>query len=212
MSRSYLGTPWRQLGGEGNAITYLPRFVLEPDAALLEAQEQLETHRRTMSLYGRRVRVPREDMWYGDRAYRFSGHTFAARPMPPLLASLAVAVEAFLPAVCVFGCVVNVYRDGRDSVSWHSDDDHGIEEVVIVSVSLGAVRRFVLRRKVKTATVASAVLPNRLSVDLEHGSALIMGAGVQETWEHALPKVKNSGLRINLTFRGYLSHTQAVSA
>ena len=51
------------------------------------------------------------------------------------------------------------------------------------------------------AAVASALLPNRAKVKLEPGSLLLMGRGVQTTYQHALPKRASAGRRINLTFR-----------
>ncbi|WP_281646541.1 alpha-ketoglutarate-dependent dioxygenase AlkB [Parendozoicomonas sp. Alg238-R29] len=91
--------------------------------------------------------------------------------------------------------LVNQYRGGRDSNGWHADNESELgEQPVIASVSLGAVRRFRLRNnKNKQQTY---------SIDLPHGSLLIMGAGVQEFWQHTLTKTaKAVEPRINLTFR-----------
>jgi alkylated DNA repair dioxygenase AlkB len=92
--------------------------------------------------------------------------------------------------------LLNLYRDGRDSVAWHSDYEgrHG-GRVVIASLTLGAVRRFMFRPK-----------PGRegatLAFDLPAGSLLLMGDGCQEHWEHHVPKTARPvGPRINLTFR-----------
>ncbi|MFM5982088.1 MAG: alpha-ketoglutarate-dependent dioxygenase AlkB, partial [Sphaerospermopsis kisseleviana] len=44
--------------------------------------------------------------------------------------------------------LLNLYRDGKDSVSWHSDDEPELgKNPIIASVSFGATRRFSLRHK-----------------------------------------------------------------
>jgi alkylated DNA repair dioxygenase AlkB len=90
--------------------------------------------------------------------------------------------------------LVNLYRDGNDSVSWHSDNEaiNG-REPTIASVSLGATRRFDLRHRETKQTVR---------VDLEGGSLLVMSGLSQICWVHQIAKTKTAvGPRINLTFR-----------
>jgi alkylated DNA repair dioxygenase AlkB len=90
---------------------------------------------------------------------------------------------------------LNLYRDGRDSVAWHADDEPelGIEPV-IASVSLGATRRFHMRHRTRADC--------RLNVELTHGSLLVMRGPTQHHWTHQVPKTaKPVGPRINLTFR-----------
>jgi alkylated DNA repair dioxygenase AlkB len=92
--------------------------------------------------------------------------------------------------------LLNLYRDGVDSMGWHSDDEPELgERPVIASVSLGATRRFRLRHKTR-ADLEPVV------VDLEHGSLLIMKGETQRFWKHQLPKSRRvSEPRLNLTFR-----------
>ncbi len=92
--------------------------------------------------------------------------------------------------------LVNLYRDGKDSVSWHSDDEPELgNNPTIASVSFGAARRFLLRHKINKdlATV---------EISLNHGSLLIMKGSIQHFWKHQVPKTaKVKTERINLTFR-----------
>jgi alkylated DNA repair dioxygenase AlkB len=193
------------------AISYVPDFLDDPDAAFVEVMEQVEFVQRTAKLYGRDVTIPRKEAWYGTRDYTFSRHTFPAQKMPPVLDSLAFRAEVALRKHgwrCNLGCMVNRYEDGSNSVAWHSDDDHGADgDVVVVSISLGATRTMKFRRKspLDVGVTASALVHNKANFDLAHGSALVMGVGVQDEWEHAIPKTKKPcGPRINLTFRGTL--------
>ena len=111
---------------------------------------------------------------------------------PPLL-ELKRCAEAH--AGQAFNSVLlNLYRDGRDSVSWHADNEPGLgRNPVIASLSLGATRRFQLKHRGSDARVA---------LDLAHGSCLIMAGATQHHWLHQLPKTARPvGPRINLTFR-----------
>ena len=92
--------------------------------------------------------------------------------------------------------LANLYRDGQDYVSWHSDDEKELgENPVIASVSLGATRRFLLKHKLNKD------LPT-VDISLDHGSLLIMKGSTQHYWKHQVPKTaKVRTERINLTFR-----------
>ncbi len=191
-----IGQPSNILPG----VTYHPGFVGEPDAAEREVMEHVTLSQRTATMGGRTFSVPRLEAWYGSHAYRFNGATFPARPLPPVLHALKVRVECYL-GVAFEGCLVNVYRDGQDSVAWHSDDEPDMGDPIVASISLGCARDFLFRAINPIAPMASALIPNRAKVCLEHGSLLVMGRGVQAAYQHALPKRANAGRRINLTFR-----------
>jgi alkylated DNA repair dioxygenase AlkB len=63
----------------------------------------------------------------------------------------------------------------------------------IASISLGAVRQFILKHK---------TAKEKLAFRLAHGSLLLMGGTSQHHWLHGLPKTEEPvGERINLTFR-----------
>ena len=111
-----------------------------------------------------------------------------------MLLDIKAVVEPL--AGCAFNSVLcNLYRDGRDSVAWHADDERELGLTpVIASVSVGATRKFQLRSHGKS--------PSRHDVDLAHGSVLIMRGESQREWVHQVPKTKTIvGPRLNLTFR-----------
>ncbi|MEO8011625.1 MAG: alpha-ketoglutarate-dependent dioxygenase AlkB, partial [Dokdonella sp.] len=93
------------------------------------------------------------------------------------------------------GVLANRYRDGQDSMGWHSDDERELgEQPLIASLSFGAVRRFRLRHK------NSGAKP--IAIELESGSLLVMAGATQQNYRHDLPKTARAvGERINLTFR-----------
>ncbi|MBP6797553.1 MAG: alpha-ketoglutarate-dependent dioxygenase AlkB [Luteimonas sp.] len=152
------------------------------------------THR--VVLFGRAVDSPRLSCWIGDRgaAYRYSGVRREPEPWPEVL--LPVRERLCRETGTAFNSVLaNLYRDGRDSMGWHSDDERELgERPTIASLSLGATRRFVLRHRRDPA--------RKRVFELPHGSLLLMRGDSQADWRHALPRTaKPVGPRINLTFR-----------
>ena len=147
----------------------------------------------TATIMGRRLPIPRLTAWHGEAGYVYSGIAMQPAPWAPPLLELKLCAEAH--AGQAFNSVLlNLYRDGSDSVSWHADNEPGLgRDPVIASISLGAVRRFQLKHRQSGARVA---------LDLGHGSCLVMAGAVQHHWLHQLPKTAQPvGPRINLTFR-----------
>lgn len=183
-------------------IVYYPRFIDYPDATLDDVMTQVTFVQRSRMLYGRRVATPRMEAWYGPQPYHFGGSELPAAELPPVLRALAVRCEHVVTDARFASCLVNLYRDGRDSVAYHSDDEPEMHDPIVASVSLGAPRVFLLQRKNPTPALASAIMPNRRSVTLEHGSLLVMHRGIQAEWVHSLPKMRGcTERRVNLTFR-----------
>ena len=162
------------------------------DALKSEVDWKLESAR----LYGRTVPMPRLVAWFGDpgTVYRYSGIEAVPRPWTPLLRTIKSRVDCASGAT--FNSVLlNRYRDERDSVSWHSDDEPDLgRNPIIASVSFGAVRTFQFRHKTDQS--------RRERIELPHGSLLLMAGATQHHWEHQIPKrSRRIGERINLTFR-----------
>jgi alkylated DNA repair dioxygenase AlkB len=148
-----------------------------------------------VTVYGRSINAPRLSAWYGDpgAVYRYSGLCLTPMPWTSTLLKIKPIVEN-LAAARFNSALLNLYRDGRDSVGWHSDAEPELgRHPVIASVSLGAERRFTLQHK-KTH--------RQISVDLEPGSVLLMSGPTQHYWRHQLPKTRRAvAARINITFR-----------
>jgi len=165
--------------------------------AALQAGIAWETHR--IRMFGRSVDSPRLSCWIGDPGtdYSYSGTRFAPHPWPAALQAVRIRLATELG--CDFNSVLaNRYRDGRDYMGWHSDDEPALgPRPVIASLSLGGRRRFLLRHR--------QARDQKLELQLGHGSLLIMRGGTQQHCQHALPRTaKPMGERINLTFRTLL--------
>ena len=146
-------------------------------------------------LFGREIPSPRLSSWIGDphASYRYSGLVRAPRPWPAALVPLRSRLASDL-GVEFDSVLANLYRDGRDAMGWHADDEPELGPApVIASVSLGATRRFALRHRTGAP---------RLALDLPNGSLLLMAGATQSNYRHALPRTARPvGERINLTFR-----------
>ena len=91
-------------------------------------------------MFGRRQQIPRLTAWFGDRLkdYTYSGITMTPNPWTDLLAEIRDRTGA-LAGTHFNSVLLNLYRDGRDGVAWHADDEPELgPEPTIGSVSLGA--------------------------------------------------------------------------
>jgi len=165
----------------------------EADRLLAALLEITPWRQETATVMGRRVAIPRLTAWHGETGYVYSGIRLEPAPWNPPLLELKRIAET-LAGQAFNSVLLNLYRDGRDSVSWHADNEPGLgPNPVIASVSLGAVRRFQLRHR-RTR--------ERVSLDLRHGSCLVMAGATQHHWLHQLPKTARPVTpRLNLTFR-----------
>lgn len=153
-------------------------------------------------MFGRELPSPRLSAWIGDAdaVYTYSRVRHQPAPWTPALAQLRERLQVELGAR--FNSVLaNRYRDGRDSMGWHADDEPELgREPLIASISLGAVRRMRFRARDRSAVAA---------IDLADGSLLLMGGRTQTLYQHAVDKTRaDTGERINLTFRWILPFGQ----
>ncbi|EAR14152.1 MULTISPECIES: alpha-ketoglutarate-dependent dioxygenase AlkB family protein [Robiginitalea] len=179
-------------------LRYQPGFLLPKEAESLfgEIKSQTPWRQDTIRLFGKTFQQPRLTALYGKngQAYTYSGILMEPLPFTPLLEDLLhrvsiAAGEKFTT------CLLNLYRDGSDSNGWHADDEPELgNNPVIASLSLGASRKFHLKhRRIKS---------QRVRMNLESGSLLLMAGTTQHHWLHQVPKTKRPvGPRINLTFR-----------
>jgi alkylated DNA repair dioxygenase AlkB len=181
---------------DGGRILYDPTFLpsAEADALFAYLRDTVPWQQE-----GRPPRMfPRLTAWYANLGvtYSYSGVTHQAVPWTPELLDIKQRAET-AAGTTWNSLLLNYYRDGQDSIGFHADDEPELgTNPVIGSISLGAVRRFVLKHP------ASG---EKLEFDLPHGSLLVMGGTSQHHWRHGIPKTRKPvGPRINLTFRQIL--------
>jgi alkylated DNA repair dioxygenase AlkB len=169
---------------------------IEADALLAALRLEIDWQQEHVLIFGERRLVPRLVAWHGDpgTAYAYSGTTHEPRAWTPTLLGIRTRVET-LTGQRFNSVLLNLYRDGRDGMGWHADDEPELgSNPAIASVSFGATRRFRLKHRRRRDTA--------VALDLAHGSVLLMAGATQHHYVHAVPKtVRQSGFRINLTFR-----------
>ena len=168
----------------------------ESDALFDSLKKNIEWKQDFIKMFGKSHPIPRLTAWYGDekKTYTYSGITMTSLPWTKELIAVKSKIEVY-SKIKFNSVLLNFYRSGSDSVSWHSDDEKELgEEPIIGSVSFGGIRRFRLRNKEDKKQIHT--------YELENGSLLLMKGKTQKYWEHEIPKTKKkvSG-RINLTFR-----------
>lgn len=151
---------------------------------------------KLVNMYDKMVATPRLTAWYADEDTYDYTSLRRSEPLSwtPELLMIKKRVEAITGTI--FNSVLlNYYRDGNDSVAWHSDNEKALgTHPVIASVSFGQVRSFDIRSKKDHS--------EKYSIRLESGALMIMKGDLQQNWEHRIAKsIKPMKARINLTFR-----------
>ena len=191
----------QQLGLAGAQVVYYPNFIKaqEAEAIYLELYTKTPWQQDDIKVFGKVYAQPRLTALYANNAlpYTYSNITMHPHLFTSTLDILRKKVEKEANAVFTT-CLLNLYRDGKDSNGWHSDDEKELgKNPTIASISLGASRVFKFRDKRAKSNIRSILL--------EPGSLLLMSGETQHNWQHQLPKTsKLVQPRINLTFRRIL--------
>lgn len=186
-------------------VIFVPNFLSkeEADALLVHLRSEAHFEQNYIQLYGRKA-VPRLEAWYGSWDYAYSkGVVLKAGPIPDYLQQIIHKIGS--AGFGEFNAVlINRYRDGKDYISPHSDDDYGDPEPTIPSLTLAAERPFRLAKIVSGSKLDKSTTVEYLP---GHGDLLVMRGRTNSEWQHWVPKtVKRVGERINLTFR--MKHVQ----
>ncbi|MBK9655518.1 MAG: alpha-ketoglutarate-dependent dioxygenase AlkB [Rhodanobacteraceae bacterium] len=180
-------------------VRYQPDWLPEAaaDVLLRALIDEIRWTQHHVRIFGRELPSPRLSAWIGDpgASYTYSRVRHEPLPWTPTLAVLRARLRAE-SGIDFNSVLANRYRDGRDSMGWHADDEPELgAEPVIASVSLGATRQMRFRRRRGDGSAPVAVA-------LEHGSLLWMAGRTQQFYQHAIHKTRTEvGERINLTFR-----------
>lgn len=179
------------------SIEYFPNFFNEEKSDLLfeKLKSEIPWQQDDIKVYGKIYAQPRLTALYGNEGKQYSYSSVIMQPHSwnALLTSVKEKVEA----VCdenFTTVLLNLYRNGKDSNGWHADNEKELgKNPVIASVSFGVSRPFYLKHN---------TLNEKLKIELEHGSLLVMKGETQHYWKHQIAKTaKEIGPRINLTFR-----------
>ena len=182
----------------GGEVFYYPDFLSAQESHSFFERLLAETNwqQDQITIFGKTMDIPRLTALYGTEGspYSYSGITMVPNGWTETLLEIKRRIEA-IAAVEFTTVLINLYRDGRDSNGWHSDDEKELgTNPVIGSVSFGAERNFKFRF-IKDKTIKRDLI-------LTSGSLVLMRGETQHNWQHEIPKSKKVTIpRINLTFR-----------
>jgi alkylated DNA repair dioxygenase AlkB len=167
-------------------LDYLPGFVSGQATLFEHLLESMRWQALQRVMYERQVDVPRLTASIPDDG---CGH--------PLIASAAARLgERY--SLQLDSMTLALYRDGNDSVAWHSDHVREPAQSVVAIVSLGDPRRFMLRPKAGGQSIVQG---------FGHGDLLVMAGACQAGWQHGIPKVKHAHPRMSIMFRNRANST-----
>lgn len=182
---------------EGSVCLHKNVFSYDKSLVIFEAlKEELNWQQDEIKMFGKRIPIPRMNAWYADVGcnYKYSGIQLEHNLWSPTLNIIRNKIKE-LYDISFNSCLANFYRNGQDSVGWHSDDEPELgKNPTIFSISFGEERKFQIRNKND--------YKDRLNIPLTHNSLLIMKGSLQHIYEHQVPKEpKKQNPRVNLTFR-----------
>jgi len=181
-----------------STILYYPDFLAIEKATFYFEHLRKETpwQQDNIKIFGKEYAQPRLTALFGNngKPYSYSNITMQPHEFTPELLEIKRKIEAKTDTVFT-SCLLNLYRDGRDSNGWHADNEKELgQNPVIASVTLGQGRFFHLKHRTQKE------LKHKLL--LQHGSLLLMQGTTQHNWLHQIAKTaKPIEERINLTFR-----------
>ncbi|NNJ88204.1 MAG: alpha-ketoglutarate-dependent dioxygenase AlkB, partial [Eudoraea sp.] len=157
-------------------ITYYPNFLSQENASELMSilRKSIAWQQDNITVFGKTYPQPRLTALYGNnmQPYSYSNITMYPHPFTKELLEVKTNIESIIFPTEFTTCLLNLYRDGKDSNGWHSDDEASLgKNPVIASVSLGQERFFHLKHK-KDKSLKHKIL-------LTHGSLLIMKGSTQ---------------------------------
>ena len=156
-------------------------------------------------IFGKKYKIPRLNDWYGSVDMNYSNINFEAKPLTKTLDQIRKKIEKETSSN-YNSVLMNLYRNGNDSMGWHSDDENIYNPIApIASLSLGGSRLMKFKKKIK-----KGLGKKTLKLRLDTGDLIIMKYPTQEMLKHAIPKSPmNIDERINLTFRSVIEKKDA---
>ena len=193
---------------ERGSILYFKSFYNHVKANSLLAKLKDQLHPMALlpshvTSSGCTVQQPRMSIWFGPHPYSYSRYTLQNHSFQECLALSNMRDDMeFVFGGPLNSCLVNIYRNGMDSVAWHADDEELFgPDPTIVSVSLGATRTFELCTNTLPHTRRFA----QYSYELVHGAVLVMKGDIQKNWVHRVPRQHSvNEERWNFTFRSVI--------
>jgi alkylated DNA repair dioxygenase AlkB len=171
-----------------NMGVVLPLITAEIDSSL--------DYHPAIVVYGKTVHQQRSVSFFSDETvgYKYSGQMAKSKPLTASLKTLLVYINLFFGAK-FNGILINKYENGEETIGKHSDDESSLDRTAgVVSISVGAVRKFRIRNK-KTGEIVA-------DVPTEANKIIQMYGDFQKEFTHEIPIEKRiRDTRYSFTFR-----------
>ncbi|MBA43106.1 MAG: alpha-ketoglutarate-dependent dioxygenase AlkB [Magnetococcales bacterium] len=185
-------------------VDYIENFLIDKYAnnlfKKLENVEYDSDEQSSIIIYGKKYNIPRKQTSYGEPnlTYKYSNNEVSPRnwndtEIGMKLKKIAIKLSKITGVDYNF-CLINNYKDGSNSIGYHSDDEKELgDNPIIAGLSLGSARKIYFKSN-KTKDVKI--------LNLKHNSVFLMRGTTNKYWKHSIPKTtKPLGRRISLTFR-----------
>ena len=171
---------------------------IDSDELLTKLISKLPWESMVIKMFGRETKIPRLQCWIGDEGcnYKYSGKKLNRQNWTKDLTMIREKIYKEFK-IDFNSVLVHYYRDGKDSMGWHSDDEKELgHNPTIASISFGSERDLVFKNKISKET---------LSIAQVHGCLILIDGKTQKNWQHSIKKTRKViGPRINLTFRNII--------
>jgi alkylated DNA repair dioxygenase AlkB len=174
---------------------FAKQWVLENELTHFLQSESIVLQHNKITVFGKEYNEPRLTFWMGP-SYRYSSIQWTRTPFSSQINQWKGILTQHLNFE--FNSVLlNLYRNGEDSMGKHRDNEPEMDSSCIASLSFGASREIIFDQP---------HTGQKIKLLLEHGDLLVM-KNFQDTWWHSVPKRKRINQpRLNLTFRKILTY------
>lgn len=179
-----------------NGICKIYRNYLSTDEAntlFNQLEQNIPWSKSDLKLYGKTLQTPRFQCWMGDSTVNAEVYSNTRIDWDSDILHLKQRIEQDLQFKFNY-LLLNLYKTGKDYISYHSDNEVLQSTDLIGSLSLNGPRRFLIQHKSNKKEIIETMVNN--------GDLMIMDGEMQKYYKHSVPKTtRQVNARINLTFR-----------
>jgi alkylated DNA repair dioxygenase AlkB len=182
---------------DGALVVIFRQWLIKKDAEklfqrLYETIPWISGEDRPIKMYGKEHAQPRKMYMMGDSTpQKYSGLSYDPQTWDPDLLFIRKEIEKQLQCD-LDSCLLNLYENGKSGISYHSDREASGDNDVVVILSLGGTRDFLLKNKETKKVIKTKV---------GSGDLMLMAGTCQRLYKHSVPKRVRAETRISASYR-----------